>query len=74
VLAEMAIFHPAADSLEVYGDVYVGAWAGFATRLTYWFAETVADWSPSSRRLACASAFWFPDVPSILGLGFVHRT
>ncbi len=65
VLAEMATVHPVAGSLGVYGDVYVGPWAGFATRLTYWFAETLAIGAQLTA-VGVYFRFWFPDVPSYL--------
>src|SRR5215831_10359122 len=41
-LAEMASVHPVAGSFGVYADKYVSHWAGFAIRLPYWFAQTIA--------------------------------
>jgi L-asparagine transporter-like permease len=65
VLAEMAPVHPVAGSLGVYGDVYVGLWAGFATRLTYWFAETLAIGAQLTA-IGVYFGFWFPEAPSFL--------
>jgi L-asparagine transporter-like permease len=65
VLAEMATVHPFAGSLGVYGDLYVGRWAGFATRLTYWFAETLAIGAQLTA-VGVYFGFWFPDVPSFV--------
>lgn len=65
VLAEMATVHPFAGSLGVYGDIYVGRWAGFATRLTYWFAETLAIGAQLTA-VGVYFGFWFPDVPSFV--------
>ena len=41
-LAEMAVVYPVAGAFGTYADVYLGPFAGFATRLSYWFAETFA--------------------------------
>jgi L-asparagine transporter-like permease len=63
VLAEMAPHHPVAGSLGVYGDIYLGPWAGFATRLTYGFAETLAIGAQLTA-VGVYLGFWFPDAPS----------
>ena len=65
VLAEMASVHPVAGSFGVYSGLYVGRWAGFATRLTYWFAETLAIGAQLTA-VGVYFAFWFPDVPAFL--------
>src|SRR5215469_1098824 len=41
-LAEMATVHPVAGSFGVYADQYLSPWAGYAIRVSYWFAQTVA--------------------------------
>src|SRR5512145_1547529 len=63
VLAEMASVHPVAGAFGAYADVYVGSWAGFATRLTYWFAETLAIGAQLTA-VGVYFGFWFPDVPA----------
>ena len=65
VLAEMATVHPVAGSFGVYGDIYLGRWAGFATRLSYWFAETLAIGAQLTA-VGVYFGFWFPDVPAFL--------
>jgi L-asparagine transporter-like permease len=65
VLAEMATVHPVAGSFGVYADLYVGKWAGFAARLTYWFAETLAIGAQVTA-IGVYCGFWFPGVPSVL--------
>jgi L-asparagine transporter-like permease len=65
VLAEMATVHPVAGAFGVYADLYVGRWAGFATRLTYWFAETLAIGAQLTA-VGVYFGFWFPEVPPFL--------
>ena len=65
VLAEMATVHPVAGSFGVYGDIYIGRWAGFATRLSYWFAETLAIGAQLTA-VGVYFGFWFPEVPAFL--------
>jgi L-asparagine transporter-like permease len=65
VLAEMASVHPVAGAFGVYCDLYVGKWAGFATRLTYWFAETLAIGAQLTA-VGVYFGFWFPQVPGFL--------
>jgi L-asparagine transporter-like permease len=43
----------------------VGRWAGFATRLTYWFAETLAIGAQLTA-VGVYFGFWFPEVPAFL--------
>lgn len=63
VLAEMAIVHPVAGAFGVYADEYVGRWAGFLTRLSYWFAETFALGAMVTA-VGVYFGYWFPDTPS----------
>jgi L-asparagine transporter-like permease len=65
VLAEMATSHPVAGSFGVYADLYVGTWAGFGARLTYWFAETLAIGAQVTA-IGVYFGFWFPGVPSVV--------
>jgi amino acid transporter, AAT family len=62
VLAEMATLHPVAGSFGVYADEYLGPWAGFCSRLTYWFAETLAI-GASVTAVGVYCRFWFPGLP-----------
>jgi amino acid transporter, AAT family len=62
VLAEMATVHPVAGSFGVYADVYLGTFAGFAVRLSYWFAETLAIGAQVTA-VGVYCGFWFPGVP-----------
>jgi L-asparagine transporter-like permease len=63
VLAEMATVHPVAGSFGVYADLYLGEWAGFAARLSYWFAETFAIGAQVTA-VGVYFGFWFSGVPS----------
>lgn len=63
VLAEMAIVHPVAGAFGVYADEYVGPWAGFLTRITYFFAETFALGAMVTA-VGVYFGFWFPETPS----------
>ena len=63
VLAEMATVHPVSGSFGVYADLYVGSWAGFASRLTYWFAEILAIGALVTA-VGLYMRFWFPEVPT----------
>jgi L-asparagine transporter-like permease len=62
-LAEMACVHPVAGSLGVYASHYVGPWAGFAVRSTYWFAQTLAIGAEVTA-VGLYFGHWFPDTPS----------
>src|SRR5262245_38431657 len=62
-LAEMACVHPVAGSFGVYAGKYVSPWAGFAVRLTYWFAQTVAIGAEVTA-VGLYFGYWFPAVPT----------
>jgi L-asparagine transporter-like permease len=69
VLAEMAPAHPVAGSFGVYSDIYLGHGAGFAVRLSYWFAETLAIGAQLTA-VGVYFQFWFPSVnPSVFMAG-----
>lgn len=63
-LGELTTTHPAAGSFGVYGDLYVGEWAGFLARSGYWAAIAI---SIGAEMVAAATymAYWFPAVPAI---------
>nr|UXE44410.1 proline-specific permease ProY [uncultured bacterium] len=61
-LAEMAIVHPAAGSFGLYADLYLGGWAGFTVRLTYWFAQTIAIGAEVTA-VGLYFGYWLPGVP-----------
>src|SRR5436309_1803347 len=60
-LAEMASVHPVAGSFGVYADKYLGPWAGFTVRVTYWFAQTVAIGAEVTA-VGLYFGYWFPEV------------
>jgi amino acid transporter, AAT family len=62
-LAEMACVYPVAGSFGLYADKYVGSWAGFTVRLTYWFAQTVAIGAEVTA-VGLYFGYWLPEVPS----------
>ena len=64
-LAEMAVEHPAAGSFGLYAEMYLGPWAGFAARYTYWLCLVIVIGS----ELAATGIYcklWFPNIPSWL--------
>src|SRR5438132_12864160 len=64
-LAEMAVEHPAAGSFGLYAEMYLGPWAGFVARYTYWLCLVIIVGS----EVAAAGIyfrFWFPNIPSWL--------
>src|SRR6266568_2825157 len=67
-LAEMAAAHPAAGSFGLYAEMYLHPWAGFATRLTYWFCMMVVVGSEVvAASIYCK--FWLPGAPSWVWIG-----
>jgi L-asparagine transporter-like permease len=64
-LAEMAVEHPAAGSFGLYAEMYLGPWAGFAARYTYWLCLVIVIGSElAATGIYCK--FWFPNIPSWL--------
>jgi amino acid transporter, AAT family len=61
-LSEMAVVHPAAGSFGAYAEMYLGPWAGFVVRYTYWMAQVIAIGSEAVA-VGIYMTFWFPDVP-----------
>ena len=73
VLAEMAIVHPVSGAFGIYADEYIGRWAGFLTRLSFWFGETFAIGAMVTA-VGVYMGFWFEDAPQwlfTLGAGAV---
>ena len=69
-LSEMAVAHPTAGSFGVYAEIYIGRWAGFMVRYTYWFAQVIAI-GGEAVAAGIFMQFWFPDIPVVLwALGF----
>lgn len=67
-LAEMASVHPVVGSFGVYAGKYLSPWAGFAVRVTYWFAQTVAIGAEVTA-VGLYFGYWFPNVPSWAWIG-----
>lgn len=61
-LSEMAVVHPTAGSLGTYAETYLGPWAGFVVRYTYWFAQVIAI-GGEAVAAGLYMTYWFPDVP-----------
>ena len=69
-LSEMAVAHPTAGSFGVYAEIYIGQWAGFMVRYTYWFAQIIAT-GGEAVAAGLYMGFWFPEVPLFLwSVGF----
>ena len=64
-LAEMAVAHPTAGSFGTYAEMYLGGFAGWTVRYTYWFCQVIAV---GGEVIAAAvyMQFWFPGVPSVI--------
>lgn len=61
-LSEMAVAHPTAGSFGTYAEMYIGPFAGWTVRYTYWFCQVIAVGS----EVIAASVFmkyWFPTIP-----------
>jgi amino acid transporter, AAT family len=72
-LSEMAVAHPTAGSFGVYAEIYIGKWAGFMVRYTYWFAQIIAT-GGEAVAVGLYMSFWFPEIPLFLwsvGFSFV---
>jgi len=61
-LAEMVIVHPTAGSFGVLAHSYIGPWAGFTVRWTYWTIQCIAV----GGEVVAAGIyihFWWPQIP-----------
>jgi AAT family amino acid transporter len=60
-LGELACAHPAAGSFGVYGNIYLGPFAGFVARAGYWLGMGL---NIGAEMIAAATymAYWFPSV------------
>ncbi|QSO55283.1 amino acid permease [Alicyclobacillus curvatus] len=61
-LSEMAVAHPTAGSFGVYAEKYLGSWAGFVVRYTYWAAQVIAIGGEATA-VAIYMNYWFPGIP-----------
>lgn len=62
-LSEMAVAHPTAGSFGTYAERYIGPWAGFVVRYTYWGAQVIAIGGEATA-VAIYMHFWFPSIAS----------
>lgn len=61
-LAEMAVEHPTAGSFGLYAEMFLGPWAGFVARYTYWLCLVIIIGSEvAATGIYCK--FWFPNIP-----------
>ncbi len=61
-LSEMAVAHPSAGSIGTYAEIYLGPFAGFTARATYWFAQVVAI-AGEATAAGLYMRYWIPEVP-----------
>jgi amino acid transporter, AAT family len=61
-LAEMSVIHPAAGSFGTIARQYLGAWAGFVVRWTYWTIQVIAV---GGEVIAAGiyTKYWWPHLP-----------
>lgn len=64
-LSEMAVAHPTAGSFGAYAEMYIGPFAGWSVRYTYWFCQVIAI---GGEVIAAAvyMQYWFPSIPSVV--------
>lgn len=69
-LSEMAVVHPTAGSFGTYAEIYLGPFAGFLIRYTYWIQQVLLIGSEAIA-IGTYMRFWFPEVPIWLSaIGF----
>lgn len=61
-LTEMTIAHASAGSFGAQAEYYVGAFAGYATRYTYWAIQVIAIGGEATA-IALYMKLWYPHVP-----------
>lgn len=61
-LSEMAVVHPTAGSFGTYAEIYLGPFAGFLVRYTYWIQQVLLIGSEAIA-IGTYMRFWFPEVP-----------
>jgi amino acid transporter, AAT family len=61
-LAEMVVVHPTAGAFGVLAHAYIGRWAGFVVRWTYWAIQCIAI---GGEVIAAGIfvRFWWPEIP-----------
>lgn len=69
-LSEMAVAYPTAGSFGVYAEKFLGGWAGFSSRWTYWAAQVIAV-GGEAVAVGIYMTYWFPGIPVwVWTLGF----
>lgn len=69
-LSEMAVVHPTAGSFGTYAEIYLGPFAGFLIRYTYWIQQVLLIGSEAIA-IGTYMRFWFTDIPVWLwAIGF----
>lgn len=61
-LAEMTVAHPTSGSFGAYAEHYIGPWAGFMVRYSYWAAVVLAV-GMEVTAVGMYMGYWFPEVP-----------
>jgi L-asparagine transporter-like permease len=61
VLAEMAVALPTAGSFGNYAQLYLGNWAGFLVKYTYWAIQVIAVGGEATAGIYMQ--YWFPAIP-----------
>ena len=61
-IGQLTVRHPTAGSFGVHAQIYLGSWAGFAVKWSYWFAITI---SIGGEAIATGiyAQHWFPSLP-----------
>lgn len=61
-LAEMVVVHPTAGAFGAIAHMYLGGWAGFVTRWTYWTIQVIAV---GGEVIAAGIyiQYWWPQIP-----------
>jgi len=62
-LSEMAVAHPVAGSFGTYAEMYIGPFAGWVVRYTYWACQVIAI-GGEVVAAAIYMQYWFPEIPS----------
>ena len=61
-LSEMAVAHPTAGSFGAYAEMYVGPFAGWSVRYTYWACQVIAI-GGEVVAAGIYMQYWFPNIP-----------
>ncbi|WP_028777884.1 amino acid permease [Shimazuella kribbensis] len=64
-LSEMTMAHPTSGSFGSHAERYIGPWAGYLVRYTYWGAQVIAIGGEATA-VALYMKYWFPAVPAWL--------